>query len=186
MTLNSTAGDGAADSYFSIADASTYFTSRGIAAWTGSTAVMENAARLGTSYLDNQYRDRWVGIASTQAQSLAWPRSDGYRTLLRTFTYPLLSLEGFQIDMAVVPVQVQRAAMESALLALTGTVLEPQLVRGGAVKQLSKQVGPLKVDTIWQDGASPINRYTVIEGLLRGLVNSTPGASSGTVRLVRG
>jgi hypothetical protein len=185
MALNSTAGDPAADSYFSLADALTYFTSRGIATWTGSDAVLENAARRGTMYLDNQYRTRWVGIASTSTQALSWPRSDGYRTLLRAFTYPLLSVEGFQILMTDVPVQVQRAAMEAALLSLTGTVLEPNLVRGGAVKSLKDVVGPISEETVWQDWASAIDRYTVIEGILRGLVNSTPGATSGTVQLVR-
>jgi hypothetical protein len=185
MSLNSTPGDPAADSYFSLADASTYFTNRGIAAWTGSTSVLENAARRGTTYLENAYRTRWVGIASTQAQSLSWPRSDGYRTLLRAFTYPLLSVEGFQIQMDSVPVQVATAAMEAALLSLTGTVLEPALVRGGAIKSLKDTVKPISEETVWQDWASAVDRYTIIEGILRGLVNSTPGASSGTVQLVR-
>jgi hypothetical protein len=185
MTLNSTAGDPGAESYFSLADASTYFTGRGVAAWTGSDAVLEAAARLGTAYLENQYRGRWVGIASTPTQALAWPRSNGYRTLWRTFTYPLLSIEGVPIDITSVPVQVQRAAMEAALLSLSATALEPVLDRGGQVKSQSDTVGPIGSTTVWQDGAPVVSRYLVVEGLLRGLVNSTPGASSGNVQLVR-
>lgn len=185
MTLNAAAGDPNADSYFALADASTYFTSRGIAAWTGSDAVLESAARLGTTYLDNQYRGRWIGLAALQTQSLAWPRVNGYRTLLRTFTYPLISIEGWQIDGTTVPVQVQRAAMEAALLALGATVLEPVLDRGGQVKSQSDTVGPIRSETVWMDGAPTVTQYTVLQGLLRGLVNSTPGASSGNVRIER-
>jgi hypothetical protein len=75
--------------------------------------------------------------------------------------------------------------MEAALLSLSGTVLEPLLVRGGQVKSIGKSVGPLRKDITYTDGAPAIDRYTVIEGLLRGLVTSTPGSSSGNTTLVR-
>lgn len=174
------------DSYFAIADADTYFSARGVAAWAAAdTPTKEAKARLGSTYLDNAYRGRWIGIAATQGQTLAWPRVDGYRTLLRTFTYPLLDSEGFQILSTTIPKQIVTAAMEAALMALSGVTLEPTLVRGGAVKSQSDTVGPLSSTTVWVDGASVVDRYLVIEGLLAGLVNSTPGASSSNVRLVR-
>lgn len=185
MTLVSTPGDPNADSYFALADAATYFTSRGIATWTGSDTVLENMARRATTYLDNQYRERWVGITALQYQALAWPRVDGTRGYYTGYTQLLLDINGFPIPSTIVPLQVQQAAMEAALLILTGVVLEPNLTRGGAVKQLSETVGPLKTDTIWQDGAPVIDQYMVIQGLLRGLVTSTPGSASGNVRLVR-
>lgn len=190
MTLISTPGDPAADSYFALTDASAYFTGRGIAAWTGSGATLEAAARLGTTYLENQYRGRWVGLTTTQTQALSWPRIDGGRGRIGHsygygFTYPLYDINGWPIPIDAVPLQVQRAAMEAALLALTATVLEPALDRGGQVKSQSDTVGPLRSETVWMDGAPTVTQYTVIQGLLRGLVNSTPGASSGNVQVVR-
>jgi hypothetical protein len=188
MSLNSTAGDAAAESYFAVADADTYFTNRNNAAWTGSTAVKEAAARLGTQYLDNAYRERWKGITATKDQALAWPRVEGSRGGRPFYgsSYPLLDENGWQIDPTVVPIQVQRAAMEAALLSLSGATLEPQLVRGGQIKSLDEQVGPIKESTVWADGAPAIDRYTVIEGYLRGLTDSQPGTSAGNIRLMRG
>lgn len=185
MSLNSTAGDAAAESYFAVADADTYFSSRGVTTWTGATAVKEAAARKAATYLDNQYRGRWVGLASSQVQALAWPRADGTRTLVRSWIYPLLDENGFQVPIASIPVQVKTAAMEAALLALGGATLEPTLVRGGQIKSIGKTVGPLRKDINYTDGAPVVDRYLVIEGLLRALVTSTPGSSSGNVKLVR-
>jgi hypothetical protein len=173
------------DSYVSLDEAAAYFTARGITAWTGADDEKEAACRRGTAYLDNQYRGRWIGIAATQDQTLSWPRVDGYRTLMRVFTYPLLDSEGFQILSTTIPAQIKTAAMEAALLAITGVTLEPRLDRGGQIKSIGKSVGPLRKDIVYMDGAPAIDRYVVIEGLLRGLVNSTPGSSSGNVRLVR-
>ena len=177
MALITTAGAADADSYASLAEATTYFTARGVATWTGTDTVKENALRKATTYLDNQYRDRWVGVRVAETQALAWPRADGYRA----WTTPLLDADGFDIATTTVPTRVKNACLEAALLALTGSTLEPSLARGGAVKQES--VGPISVT--YMDGASAVDRYTVIDGLLRGLVKSTPGASSGNVRLER-
>ena len=185
MALNSTAGDAAAESYFSIAEADTYFSNRGLTLWTGTDAAKEAAARLGTQYLDNNYRNRWVGIRSTQTQALAWPRVDGSRggreqSFGTGFTYPLQDSDGFDIASNVVPAQVKQAAMEAALLALSGTTLEPTLDRGGRIKSISKQVGPLSKSITYEDGASARATYTAIDGYLRGLVQSR-----GSVKLVR-
>lgn len=187
MSLNSTSGDAAAESYFAISDADTYFTARSNAAWAGTTAAKEAAARLGTQYLDNAYRERWKGITATKTQALAWPRVEGSRGGRPFYgsSYPLLDENGWQIDPTVVPVQVQRAAMEAALLSLGGATLEPTLVRGGRIKSQTKTVGPLSKSTTWEDGAPAIDRYSTIEGYLRGLVDSLPGASSGNISLVR-
>lgn len=187
MTLIATPGDAAADSYFTLVEATAYFTARGVTAWAAaaSDTVREQMARKGTSYLDNAYRDRWIGMAAAQTQSLLWPRVDGYRDIYRSLTYPLQGPEGFPIEKTDIPVQVKTAAMEAALLALSGVTLEPQLVRGGQIKSIGKSVGPLRKDIVYTDGASVVDRYLAIEGLLRGLVTSMPGSSSGNVKLVR-
>ncbi len=181
MALTVTAGASDADSYASLAEANAYFTARGITAWTGTDAAKENALRRALSYLENQYRDRWIGTRSTQAQSLAWPRRDG----ARGWGYPLLDLDGFDIAVDAVPTQIKHAQIEAALLVLSGVTLEPQLVRGGMVKSESKQVGPLGKSVTYMDGAPSIDRYTVIDGLLCGLVTGTPGASFANVQIAR-
>lgn len=192
MALDSTAGSATADSYFSLAEATTYFTARGVTAWTGTDAVKEAAARKGTAYLDNAYRALWKGYRTEQAQALAWPRvGNGGESRFRfaadqSFAvYGLIDLDGFEIPTNIVPEQVKRAAMEAALLSLGGTALEPTLERGGQIKSIDKAVGPLRKAVVYMDGAPAVNRYTVIDGLLRGLVTSAPGATSGNVRLVR-
>jgi hypothetical protein len=189
MTLVTTAGAADADSYAAVADADAYFSSRGIATWTGATGVKENALRRGTTYLDNQYRQKWIGIRATATQSLAWPRCDGARGRLvfyPGYLLPLFDIDGFQILSTIVPQQVISATIEAALLALTGVSLESRLERGGLIKSQHDKVDVLETETVWQDGAPAVDRYTVIEGLLRGLVTGTPGASSGSVQMVRG
>jgi hypothetical protein len=185
MTLITTPGDPAADSYVAVTDADAYFAARGETAWTGVDSVKEVALRRGTSYLDNQYRGRWVGINSYQTQRLSWPRVDGLRGYYRGYTQQLLDLNGWPIPIDQVPQQIKDATCELALLYVKGGVLEPQLIRGNAIKSTSVQVDVIKKDIVYMDGAPVVDRYLVIEGLLRGLVTSTPGAVSGSVPLVR-
>lgn len=181
MTLETTPGAANADSYASLEEANAYFTARGNATWTGTDEAKETALRRGTAYLDNVYRTKWRGRRSTETQALAWPRIDG----VRGWGYPLLDLDGFDIQSDSVPAQVKNAAIEAALITLSGAALEPTLERGGQIKSISKGVGPLNKSVTYMDGAPSVDRYTAIEGLLRGLVTGTPGASSGNVRLVR-
>lgn len=190
MALITTPGAADADSYFSLAEATAYFTARGITAWTGTDAVKENAARRGTAYLDNQYRGRWKGYRTEQLQALAWPRvgsyrENGVRIGDSLSVAGIVDLDGFEIPTNVVPQQIKNAAMESALLALTGVDMEPRLERGGMIKSIGKSVGPLRKDITYMDGAPAVDRFLAIEGLLRGLVNSMPGSTSGNVSLVR-
>lgn len=185
MALVTTAGAADADSYAALTDANTYFTNRAVTAWTGTDAAKEAALRRATTYLDNQYRGKWIGIRTNEAQALAWPRLDGGRTRYGGLTEPLFDLDEFEIPTDTVPLQVQHATMEAALLVIGGVTLEPRLERGGAIKSIGKSVGPLRKDITYLDGATVTDRMLVIEGLLRGLVTGTPGSSSGNTRLVR-
>jgi hypothetical protein len=188
MTLVTDPGDPAADSYTSLDEANAYFTARGDVNWTDSIpadAVKEVALRRGTTYLENQYRDRWVGIRTGQFQSLAWPRVDGLRGYYRGYTQLLLDLDGWYVPDDVIPQQIKNATAEAALLSLTGTTLEPVLVRGNMIKSTTSKVDVIEKTIVYMDGAPAVDRYTVIEGLLRGFVTSFPGASSGNVRMVR-
>lgn len=185
MSLDTTAGGATAEAFASVTEYDTYCTAFGITN-TDSTTVKEQNLRKGATYLVNQYRDRWLGVRTTETQALPWPRCDGsHNPYHARMLYPLLDLDGFQIGMDVVPVQVKHANIEAALLAKAGTSLEPALDRGGQIKSISKGVGPLSKSITYTDGASTLTRFTKLEGILRGLVTSTPGATSGNVRLVR-
>lgn len=185
MSLTVTAGASDADSYASLADANAYFTARGVTAWTGTDDAKEAALRRATTYLDNQYRGRWVGVRYVETQALAWPRVDGSGGAEGRATCPLYDVDGFVIAYDAIPMQIKNATIEAALLIVGGSSLEPVLEHGGQIKSVGKSVGPLRKDIVYQDGASPVDRYVVIEGLLRGLVKSTPGASVSMVPLVR-
>jgi hypothetical protein len=184
MTIVTTPGSADADSYITLQEFNAYCdkTGRGVS---GTDDELGVVLHKGVAYLENAYRGRWVGIAATQTQALAWPRVDGYRTLWRSYTYPLVDGEGFQIAIDAIPVQIKNAQCEASLLAFAGTKLEPTLVRGGMIKSIGKSVGPLRKDIVYMDGAPAVDRYIAIDGLLRGLVTSSPGATSGNVRLVR-
>lgn len=200
MTLVTTPGASDADSYAGTSEADAYFSARGVSAWTGSTSVKEAALRVATSYLDNAYRERWIGLTSTQTQSLSWPRVDGTRGnvaigggvgfpapggYLYGWTFPLFDINGWPIAIDAVPLQVKTATMEAALLVVGSVTLEPRLERGGQIESIDQAVGPLREAIKYRSGAPAIDRITVIEGLLRGLVTSSPGAPSGNTRLVR-
>ncbi len=188
MTLITTPGDPNADSYAAVADADAYFAALGNLLWTATDTWKEVYLRRATRYLDNQYRHRWIGIKATETQSLLWPRVDGKRTLYRiSLTYPLLDIDGFQIPMDGVPEGVVKATIELAYLALSGASLEPRLTQDDQqiLSQTSKVDVLEKTITRRAGGAAMYERYAVVEGLLRGLVTSTPGAFSGTMPVVR-
>lgn len=188
MALVVTPGASDADSYAALADADAYFSGRGVTAWTGTDAVKEAALRKATAYLDNAYRAKWRGVRVNEDQALAWPRcnAESVRTSIG-LVLALVDDDGFPMATDAIPAQIERATMEAALLALGGTDLEPALAANQVgIKSIGKTVGPLSKDITYRDDAPMVGRYLAIEGYLRGLVTGTPGASSGTVRLVRG
>lgn len=191
MTLVTDPGAADADSYVTVQEFTDYCGARGIVFPASPLAAVETWLRRGTAYLDNQYRERWKGYRTDQAQALAWPRigSGGdhrWRFPGQTFAvYGVIDSDGFEIPTNVIPTQIKNATIEAALLVKDGVTLEPRLERGGAIKSISKGVGPLSKSVTYMDSASAVDRYTVIEGFLRGLVKSFPGASSGNVPLVR-
>jgi hypothetical protein len=69
-------GKADAESYISVADADTYFSNRGNAAWAAlSTAQKEQNLRKATDYLGQVYRQRWKGTRVSGEQALDWPRA---------------------------------------------------------------------------------------------------------------
>lgn len=168
MTIDVTAKSATAVAYDTAANADAYFTARGITTWTGTDAAKEEALVRGADYLEGLYRGRWVGVKTTQAQSLSWPR--GW----------VSDVDGYAVDADTVPTKVKQANFEAALLILTGTDLEPVLERGGQVKREKVKAGPVESETEYLAGASTRSVITRIDGLLTGLV-----ADGNTIELLR-
>lgn len=161
MAIDVTAKSETAVAFVGVSVADAYFTARGITTWTGTDAAKEAALVRGCDYLERMYRGRWVGIKTTELQALSWPR--GW----------VSDVDGYAISADTIPVQVQNANLEAALLILTGTDLEPVLERGGMVTREKVKAGPVESEAEYSAGASVRSVVTAIDGLLVGLVTNT-------------
>ncbi len=138
-----------AESYISVADATTYFTARAVTSWgaLATDALREAALRKATEYMIAMYRGRWQGWRKTEDQALCWPRYG-------------VTVEGYLVDDDSVPETIKRACAELALKASAGELM-PDLTRG----VLQEVVGPISVT---YDKVSPeLTRYSFIEAMLK-------------------
>lgn len=159
MTLIVEDGTGlsSAESYVSVATATTYHAALGNTAWATATLVeadVEVALRRATQYIDSHYRFRGEPLTSTQA--LAFPRDLGLTWPIRRLTH---------------------ATCELALRALSGTLHADQDDR--AVTR--EKIGPIEVDYGSPQFAGQ-TRYAVADDLLAPL---TAGGARGTMRIER-
>jgi hypothetical protein len=173
-------GKADAESYISVADASTYHTARGNAAWAAlaSDTVREQCLRRATDYMEQVYRKRWAGTRKTTTQALSWPRSfvpredyeyaglNGYTVIGGNYYYP---------DDEV-PQEVKNACAELALKASTDT-LAPDIEQ--RVKR--EKVGPLEVE--YADYSPAFTQYRAIDNMLSPFLKA--GGSASMVGLVR-
>lgn len=153
-----------AESYISVADATTYFSARGDTTWAAisTDALREAYLRKATEYMTQVYRSRWEGVRYTETQALDWPREGVVR-------------DSWQVDTDEVPVEVQRACAELALKA-SAAELYADLTRG----VVREKVGPIEVE---YDKASPERvRYSAIDAMLQPYLKSGGGVSVGLVR----
>lgn len=145
-----------AESYCSVADASTYHAARNNTAWgLLDVPTQEAMLRLATDFMRQRYRLRWVGVKVTATQGLEWPRAwvalpdspSGYRSVPA------------YVPMNVVPSEVRNACAELALRASTAPLspdLGPQVVR--------EKVGPLEVD--YHPGARQATLFVAVDAML--------------------
>jgi hypothetical protein len=173
-------GKADAESYISVADATTYHAARGNASWAAqaSDAVREQLLRKAADYMLQVYRLRWKGVRVTTAQALDWPRNgvqrvdyayssaNGSQTIGGSYFYPSNA----------VPVEVARACAELALIAITET-LAP------AVGRLTKRekLGPMEVE--YMDHQTGYTVYRAIDGLLAPFLTSQSGTFRSVVRV---
>jgi len=154
-----------ADSYVALADATAYHAALGNSGWTGTDEVKEQALRKATMFVDNRYGARFKGTRVEKTQSLAWPRSD------------VADVDGFDVDDDEIPAALKKAVMEAALRVVQGTDLSPDLERGGDIKRTASAVGPISTEVEYMDGASRTTTFTMIEDLLRPVLNTSSGST---------
>lgn len=160
-----------AEAYCSVADASTYHSNLGNAAWAAlaSDTVREQCLRKATAYMLGAYRQRWAGYRVGTVQTLDWPRNyvplpdaiGGYG-----FSY---------VSNNTVPVEVKNACAELALKAATATLLDDttqQVIR--------EKVGPLEVE--YDKYSSQNTKYSFVEALLAPYFTSASGIVHKVVR----
>lgn len=138
-----------AESYISVADATTYHAARGNAAWAAlaTDAVREQSLRKATEYMGQVYRLRWKGARYTTTQALDWPRSNVYVDSATV------------IENDDVPVEVVRACAEYALKASAATLYADE--DRAAIRE---KVGP--IETEYSAFSSQTKRYPSIDALL--------------------
>lgn len=172
MTLITTPGNAASDSYASLVDALAYHASRGNAAWAAASDTdREPALRRATVWLDASYRDRWPGLrVYRRLQALEWPRS------------AVFDRDGWAVDYTTIPPEITQATCEAALreLATPGS-LSPDYVASQQVAATS--AGPVSVtfrDVGGVGAVLPI--LTVVDAILGRLIM---GLARGNAILVR-
>lgn len=153
-------GKSTAESYISVAEASTYHTARGNTAWAALTtdALREAALRKATDYMRQAYRSRWQGYKVNEDQALDWPRYD-------------VEVEGYAVDSDIVPTEIKNACAELALKASSAD-LNPDLTQG----VLSEQVGSISVT--YDKGSPQFVRYRAIDAIIAPYLKAGGGGCS--------
>lgn len=165
-----------AESYISVADATTYHTNRGNTAWTAlaSDTVREQCLRKATDYMIQVYRENWKGYRVSDTQALDFPRNDMQRDDIGNamFSY---SPYGYYYPNDNVPTEVKNACAELALKAASGD-LSPDLTQG--VKKEKIDVIEVEYDT-----CSPqYTRYRAIDNMLSPYLSGNGGTNRRVIR----
>lgn len=136
-----------AESYITVADATTYHAARGNTAWAAlSDANKEAALRRATDYMVQSYRSRWKGSRATSEQALDWPRIG-------------VEVDGYAVDTDIVPTPVARACAELALRA-SADELAPDLDRAVVRERVDV------IETEYDTTSPQATRYRAVDSLL--------------------
>jgi hypothetical protein len=162
-----------ADSYVTLAEATTYHEARGNTAWAGaaSDALRDSALRRATVYIDQHYYGRWKGTPPKPlTQCLQWPRSGVRLSDPSVFvgvspSFYDVAYSGFLPD-NVIPQRLKDACCEAALRELSSRLSADQK-RGGKVQSVT--IGPITQS--FSADAPGGNSYPVIDQLLVALLN---------------
>jgi hypothetical protein len=147
-----------AESYISVADASTYHTARGNAAWAAlaSDTVREQCLRKATDYMVAVFRDVWQGSRTyADTQALCWPRYE-------------VVIEGVCLANNVIPDTIKRACAELALKSATEDLMPDE-----EQKTISETVGQISVT--YDNNSPQSKRWKYIDAMLAPYLNSKSG-----------
>lgn len=179
LTHETGAGLSTADSYCSVADADTYHTDRGGAAWAAlSNERKEQCLRLATDYMIGAYVLAWQGARATAGQALDWPRRGVVFQQWQGQSVDPRWIDNYDIFVlpTIVPPAVRDACAVLALKANAGPLV-PDLSR--AIKR--QKVGP--IETEYADYSPQSKRYLAVDRMLAPyMASSNPYAA----RLERG
>lgn len=157
-----------AESYCTVAAATTYHAARGNSAWAAvaSDTIREQLLRKATDYIEGKYRARWDGYKNSATQPLTWPRAFVY---VEPFYLGAVGAYPYLVASNIVPAEVVKACAELALRAIAGDLLGDQ-----TQQVLREKIGPIEVD---YDKFSPQDtRYAAIDALLRPYIRKSEGA----------
>lgn len=146
-----------AETYCTVAEATTYFANIGDAAWAAlaTDAIREQCLRKATFFMLGKYRTRWNGTRKSTVQALDWPRS-----LVPIKDAPdLYGGSASYYDDASVPAAVKNACASLALRAATSTLLADQ-----SRTKKSVTVGP--ISTVYDDVSSQAVQYVEVDAML--------------------
>ena len=157
-----------ANTYILAADAESYFdlVGKDRTAWDAlSTAEQEAAIIRAAQYLEGTYGERFGGYKATKDQALLWPRYDVYE-------------HGWLVGSTTIPERLQHAQAALAYRTLDGTALAKDVTasaQSGSVVRRKEKVGPLEVDTTYQEGTDlhGDDLYQEVEQLLAPLLTSS-------------
>ena len=149
-------GMAAAESYISVADATTYHTARGNAAWAAvaSDTIREQLLRKATDYMVASYRERWDGYRVTTTQALDWPR---YEVPIRDSATQGVYAAFYDSDS--VPAAVAKACAELALRAIDGDLAEDL-----DIPVISETIGP--ISTTYAEGGRQTKVFRAVDAML--------------------
>jgi len=161
-----------AESYISVADASTYFSNIGDAGWAAlaSDAIREQSLRKATTYMVSRYRFLWDGTRFVLDQALDWPR--GWTPIKDQPEQYGAGANYYASN--IVPVEVKRACASLALRSASAE-LNADLTRG----KLSVTIG--QISTTYDPFSPQAKRYPEIDAMLRPYLKN----SFGQTELVR-
>lgn len=151
-----------AESYISVADATTYHAAIGNTAWAAlaTDALREQALRRATQYMVGRYRLSWTGTRMSATQALDWPRS-----LVPLRDMPFAS---YYPNTQVAP-EVKSACASLALRTASGTTL----VADQTQRKKKVKVGP--IETEYADGSSAQKKYPEIDAMLKAYLKGGSG-----------
>lgn len=159
MTIIAEDGTGlaTAETYCTVAEATTYFTNIGNAAWAAlaSDAIREQCLRKATAFMLGRYRARWAGTRKSTTQALDWPRS-----LVPIKDAPnLYGGSASYYDDSSVPTNIKNACASLALRASSATLLADQ-----TRTKKSVTIGP--ISTVYDDVSGQAVTYAEVDAML--------------------